>query len=180
MFPIKPSNDKALNAALFVALYFKKADFHKIFKILYFADQKHLANYGRTITGDKYIAMQKGPVPSRVYDIFKIIKGEYIFENKNNLSKFFKIENGYIVKPLAKPDLDLFSESDIECLNESIKENEGLDFGELKDKSHDLAWDQADKNDLISIFDIAKAGGASEEIIKYIKTLIDNRQTLPA
>lgn len=180
MFRIKPDNDKALNAALYVASHFEKVGFHKIFKILYFADQKHIANYGRTITEDKYIAMQKGPVPSRVYDIFKIIKGESILEDKYNFSKYLKIENGYIVKPRIKPDLDLFSDSDIECLNDSIKENGELKFGELKDKSHDSAWNQADKNDRISIFDIAKAGGASEEMIKYIKTLIDNRQILPA
>jgi len=32
-------------------------DFHKVFKILYFADQKHLVRYGFAITDDRYIAM---------------------------------------------------------------------------------------------------------------------------
>jgi len=54
-------------------------DFHKVFKILYFADQKHLARYGRPVTGDSYVAMKNGPVPSNIYDIFKAIKSDSIF-----------------------------------------------------------------------------------------------------
>ena len=34
---------------------------HKICKILYFADREHLSKYGRSITGDVYIAMTYGP-----------------------------------------------------------------------------------------------------------------------
>lgn len=50
-----------------------KAQFHELFKILYFADQEHIKIYGRPITGDKYIAMKYGPVPSFLYDILKDI-----------------------------------------------------------------------------------------------------------
>jgi len=40
----------------------QRKDFHKIFKIIYFADRQHLADWGRPITGDTYIAMEAGPV----------------------------------------------------------------------------------------------------------------------
>ena len=51
MFDIDKS--KAINSILFVLneLGDKKSDAHKVFKILYFADQKHLVTYGRPITG---------------------------------------------------------------------------------------------------------------------------------
>ena len=50
---------KMLNSILFVLDGLGgKCDFHKIFKILYFADQKHLTYYGVPITGDFYIAMK--------------------------------------------------------------------------------------------------------------------------
>ncbi len=67
MFDIDKS--KAINSMLFVLnqLGAEKSDAHKVFKILYFADQKHLVNYGRPITGDTYVKMQYGPVSCVVY-----------------------------------------------------------------------------------------------------------------
>ena len=49
MFDIDKS--KAINSMLFVLnqLGAEKSDAHKVFKILYFADQKHLVTYGRPI-----------------------------------------------------------------------------------------------------------------------------------
>ena len=40
-------------------------------KVLFFADRDHLRAYRRPVTGDSYIAMDAGPVPSRVYDMVK-------------------------------------------------------------------------------------------------------------
>ena len=60
---------KTVNAVLYIVERLKRKDFHKIFKLLYFSDREHLNVYGRTITGDTYIAMADGPVPSNVYDI---------------------------------------------------------------------------------------------------------------
>ncbi len=48
--------DKVLNVILYIAQHLKRKDFHKIFKILYFADREYLARYGMPITGDCYIA----------------------------------------------------------------------------------------------------------------------------
>ena len=67
---------KTLNALLYVANRIQRKDFHKIFKVIYFADRQHLADWGRPITGDTYIAMDAGPVPSRLYDMLKIVRGD--------------------------------------------------------------------------------------------------------
>ena len=61
--------EKAVNSLLFVVSQLEKADTHKTYKILYFADQKHLLRYGRPISGDTYVKMKFGPVPSFVKNI---------------------------------------------------------------------------------------------------------------
>jgi uncharacterized phage-associated protein len=156
-----------------------KCNFHKLFKILYFAEQKHLSRYGRTIFNDTYIAMKNGPVPSSVYDILKITKGDSIYYNQDIaafFSTYFSVED-YNIK-LNKKDLDIeiFSESEVECITESIEENKFLGFNTLTSKSHDLAWENVGLNQRISVLDIAKAGGANDELLKYIVLNIENEQ----
>lgn len=65
-----PFNErKALAAVLFILKEMGgKVDKHKLAKILYYADEKHLCRYARPVIGDRYIAMPYGPVPSSVYD----------------------------------------------------------------------------------------------------------------
>ena len=69
----------AIEAILYIANRVERKDIHKICKILYYADQRHLSKYGRSITGDTYIAMAYGPVPSNVEDIFKAVRGDSFF-----------------------------------------------------------------------------------------------------
>lgn len=79
--------DKAINSIIYIIQKLgSKMDMHKLYKILYFADQKHLSDYGRSITGDVYIAMQYGPVPSSVDDILKALRGDSFFLNHTKLS----------------------------------------------------------------------------------------------
>lgn len=151
-------------------------DFHKVFKILYFADQKHIAKYGRPVTGDGYIAMKNGPVPTNMYDILKAIKSDSLFnESAKEYKQYFDVKF-YFVSGKTRPDLDFLSETDIDCLLESISENKDLDFLKLTDKSHDFAYDGALRDDVISVTDIARAGGADETMIDYIELNIQNQR----
>lgn len=153
------------------------SDIHKIFKILYFADQKHLSEYGRPIIGDKYIAMKHGPVPSTVYDLMKVLRGKSFFTLPSNMildEQFRIIDNHIIQLKNGEFDLDVFSESEIECLSEAINENENLDFVALTEKSHDLAWENTERDDEMSVYEIAKASGANSELLKYIALQIEN------
>lgn len=152
-------------------------NFHKLFKILYFAEQKHLAKYGSPIFADTYIAMKDGPVPSTIYDIMKIIKGEsrfFIPELQETFSHFFSVWDYKVTLVDETLDLDIFSESELECIIASIEDNKQLSFKTLADKSHDLAWNNSGRNQKISILDIAKAGGANDELLKYITLNIEN------
>ena len=60
-----------------VTLYILKkcgaTDYIHLFKILYFAEREHYADYGKRITKDTFIAMEHGPVPSFLYNALKLV-----------------------------------------------------------------------------------------------------------
>jgi len=70
--------------------------------------------------------------------------------------------------------LSRLSKSEIEAFMQSIEENKHLSFIQLTKKSHDTAWYHSDDNDEIRIVEIVKAGGASEELLKYISVNTEN------
>jgi uncharacterized phage-associated protein len=145
-------------------------DFHKLFKILYFADQKHLAKYGSLITDDNYIAMNNGPVPSIAYDILKALRGEGLLEEyRARFQRYFTLLSKYEVKSSQSPNMDELSETARECIDESIKENDRLGFPELTTKSHDAAWERTSADCEMDVMEIAKAAGANEGMLEYIK-----------
>jgi len=155
--------EKAINALLFISQNICDdngyADKYATLKILYFAEKKHLANYGRLITDDKFAALKFGPVPSSSYDIL-----DY------NVDNFAQI-NRSMVKPIGQLNLKKLSKSDVNCLTEAIQENKGLGFTALKRKSHDEAYHKAFDNSFqwMSLEDIATQEGVDENILGYIK-----------
>jgi len=164
--------DVALQAIMYILCKLGgKTDMHKLSKILYFADQQHLSLYGRSITGDCYIAMQYGPVPSKVDDMLKAVRGDSFFSGTplaDKLATYFRFLNNYIIESLQDPDLDYLSESDIECLDASIEKCKDLSFCQLTDLSHNIAWSNAPKNGLMSVQDILREVGDEEGYVNYI------------
>jgi uncharacterized phage-associated protein len=173
------NQDKTVHAILFILDKLGgKSDFHKIFKILYFADQKQLVEFGMPITGDWYVAMQNGPVPSKTYDILKLLRGDesVLGSFKLDCSDCFEVENNKELIAKKKFDISELAESNIEFLLESIEENKDLTFDELTEKSHGKAWEKADNNEM-SFIDIAIDCQAHEEILKYINLNLENQST---
>lgn len=175
--------EKALNAVLYVAeqlrLAGKEAGFHQVFKILYFAEQKHIAQYGSFILGDSYVAMPKGPVPSKTYDILKALRQDLPYEvDIETITQYVRVEDEHYIQPVGEVDESIFSDTELASLMLSVQENKDLSFGKLTEKSHDAAWEKAaqtSKNDIMSFVEIARAGGANEEMIKFIEEDIENK-----
>lgn len=163
---------KAINVVLYVGGKLDKRDFHKIFKVIYFADKEHLSQWGRTISGDSYIAMNAGPVPTRIYDMFKIVRGDSLYSSDKSLvdfySKFFDVVGNYYLVPKKNADLSQLSQSDIECLDKSIIENKDLSFGQICEKSHDIAWVNTPRDSMMDFADIMREDGNSEEFISFV------------
>jgi len=167
--------------ALYIINKFGAVDILKIFKILYFAEKEHFAKYGRRIVADTYIAMENGPVPSALYDAIKIAQGRNKLSNNpqigvisNSLSFGGPESLDYVVVAKELPDMDELSKSDILCLDNSFDENRALDFKELSEKSHDIAWTTAwntSINSAINPILIAQAAGANDAMMDYIKKM---------
>ncbi len=165
-----------------VTLYILKkcgaTDFIHLFKILYFAEKEHYANYGKHITKDTFIAMDHGPVPSFLYDALKL-------SSKKNTAGINDLrwtianavtpgsaELDYYFIAAEEPDMDELSEAEIASLDKSIAENKDMSPWDLSEKSHDEAWHSSwnqSHNSPISPYEIAKAGGASDGFVEYLK-----------
>jgi uncharacterized phage-associated protein len=160
--------EKALNALLYVANRVQRKDFHKIFKIIYFADRQHLADWGRPITGDTYIAMEAGPVPSRLYDMLKIVRGDSYLPDTEGLGKYFQVENWIYMRPLQDADLNKLSANEQEAMSEAIEKYAGLSYDEIKEKSHDVAWRSTARDFSISWDNIAREAGLDSEELECV------------
>lgn len=159
---------KTLNALLFVANRVQRKDFHKIFKVIYFADRQHLADWGRPITGDTYIAMDAGPVPSQLYDMLKIVRGDSYLPDTEGLGRYFQVENWMYVRPLVDADLNSLSANEQEALSDSIEKYASLSYGEIKEKSHDVAWRSTARDFSISWDSIAREAGLDADELECV------------
>lgn len=184
MLQFKFDKEKCTSVLSYITQNVKTADFLRVFKVLYFAEQKHLVRFGRPIVGDNYIAMKHGPVPSNIYNELRQIKGgtgkfmDILLKNSISFSDYFEVSKVQDVDNiLAKnnPELDIISESELMCINESLNENKDLSFNELSNKSHDSAWEKANLNDEMDILDIAQSGGASPDMLNYISIMAENQ-----
>lgn len=162
--------ETAIQAVLYVANRLTRKDFHKIFKILYFADRNHLSNYGRTITGDTYIAMEDGPVPSKIYDMFKIVRGDglYAAEKAQEFTPYFGVKDGSLLVPKQEANLYYLSESDIKMLDGALEKYGNLSWSEVRELSHDYAWNNTVRNQVIDLQDIMRESGDEEEFIDFV------------
>lgn len=170
--------DRAINSLLYsLKSLGGTSDMHKLCKILYFADQRHLSEYGRSITGDTYIAMQFGPVPSCVDDILKALRGDSFFSSVPEIEQLkhcIVFDNKFIVRALAEPDMDELSGTDVQCLDYAIDLCKDKSFAELTKFSHGLAWNNTQRDRAISVKDILREAGDEESYVEYIA---DNLKT---
>jgi uncharacterized phage-associated protein len=158
--PFRFKSKKSIEAILYIAQNLKRANLIHISKIMYFADKAHLEKYGRFICGDSYLAMKYGPVPRETCKILN---------NNHGKNQAFIIKNKFWVKPLRAASTDYFSESDLECLDNSIKQYGHLSSHQLTNLSHDLAWQGAHGNNLIDIEKIVATLANADSLVEYLR-----------
>jgi uncharacterized phage-associated protein len=139
---------KAVETLVYIADAWPRITPFFLSKVLFVADRDHLRDFGRPITGDAYIAMDHGPVPSRIYDI---INGNLdFFGDPSAISKALTIDQKgkyHEVTAQRKPNIDLFSETDIAALDGAIRLCKGKSFAELSSLTHqEPAWLHAQRN----------------------------------
>ncbi len=163
----RPDLEKAVEVLLYVT--HKAPQMYNALKVIYFADKSHLQRYGRLIYGDSYVAMNYGPVPSAAYDLVKKARGAAWSQVAISVSEVLSVADGYLITPRREPNFDLLSESDIECLDEAIECYGDMQFGELRNISHDdPAFQSADRNAFMSLRSIA-ASLSDNEFLDYVE-----------
>ena len=165
--------EKALEAIVYVS--HKTNDLFHIVKTLYYADKMHLENYGRLITGDYYVAMEDGPVPSGAYDLIKYVRGDnYTYEDKiinAHPERAIRAE-GNVVTPCRGPNPDYLSESDIECLDKAIEVYAGMDGVKLWKIVHEEeSYKRTERNKPISLRNIISLDLSNgKDILEYLES----------
>ena len=134
----------------------------KLVKLLYLADREALNRWGFSITTDRYVAMEHGPVVSNTYSLMTSEEGEHAFWSQ------------YITPPLGNYEIALKSEAvpdgQLSRAEQKLLTEIYGTFGtwnrwRVRDYTHSLAeWRDPGKTSIpISIREILEAQGASEE-----------------
>jgi uncharacterized phage-associated protein len=161
-------NDQVIKEVLlYILSKTGRVDYYHLMKILYLAERQHLAKWGEKITTDDYYALPHGPVPTRIYDSLKSVK-----EGRGGfLADVVSVDDNLPnVSPLREPNMDYLSKSEIEALDNAIAKNIVKSFQELEQMTHDEYYFKALENGRkMSVEDIARSGGATEEMIEFIR-----------
>lgn len=162
---------------LYIIQNSKRHDVYSIVKTAYYAQQFHFAQWALPIFKDKIAALKFGPVPSTIYDILKISRGDASvqrFHKANNLhiaSKAIGFEDeSFFAKEM--PDMDFLSVSEIECINAATSKVASLGFEEIANDTHGEEWARVWNDSSLHYMDdlkIAQEGGADDATICYLK-----------
>lgn len=169
--------NKIKAVVLYILQHFKDGvDYIKLFKIMYFAQREYLANYGLTIVKDTFKARQLGPVPSLTYKIVKMAENEEKTTDLDDFISSIHVDENQKVYTDKAPDMDYLAEAEKEEIDKTIAKYKDLDSLKLSELSHDSAYDAVCKRmkddpqqDVLTLIDIARAGGASDAMIDYIR-----------
>ena len=146
-----------------------------IAKMIYFADRKHLFEYGKPITGDSFYAMQHGPVPSKAYDLLKVAAGEENpFLDSAIQQKAIEIlgsdNEGKTLFSKRDPNMDFLSPSAVECLEWAFDHVDGKSFEAISKETHaHSGYKNLDPNDMMSFWDIIKDAENHSELEEYLQ-----------
>lgn len=136
-------------------------------KILWFADCEAYRSTGMSITGERYIKRQFGPVPSKILEAIRDLENESKIAVKDTphynktMRQFFSTQD---VVPTSLSDKDI---SVLHSYTEVICEN--YTAVEISNISHDQVWDAAAIGEEIPLYAIFAAvpGEISPEVIAW-------------
>ena len=112
-----------------------KMSYMKLIKLLYLADREALAQWGRSITTDTYVSMDKGPVLSHILD--RINEGPSP-EDPSFWAQHITPSGDYEVTLTIDPNGELLSEAEDELLDKIFKDHGRLSRREIVDLVHKL------------------------------------------
>lgn len=182
----KEQINKIEAVVLYILQHFKDGiDYIKLFKIMYFAQREYLATYGLTIAEDTFKARQLGPVPSLTYKVVKMVENGEDSEDLKHFTSSIYVNDDKKIYANESPDMDYIAEMEKEELDKIIIKYKDVDSKELSKLSHDSAYTEVcermkddPQKDVLTLIDIARAGGASDAMIEYIREVQIIKETI--
>ena len=180
--------EKFVAALTFFASKTRGVDKLKAAKLFYYADKYHLLRYGKPILGDIYYHLDYGPVPSKALDIMNEAIDPYRLpgmpqSNLDLLKHYLKVDAEKAhptFEAKTTPDLDVFSESEVEALQETLKQYGRYSGRQLIDLTHrEAPWLKTDRNEEIDyrlFFEGAK--DANPEAAEYLESLREHMELM--
>ncbi len=171
MLKAKFDQRKALHAMIFVVTHLPKpANVYNVLKCLYYADRKHLQEYGRQIYGETFYALEHGPVPSAAYEIIKYANGRAKWDLQFHEAFELLDVNDIHVSARGPVDTELLSRSDMACLLDAARKYGTMSFSKLKNLSHKgKAFENADANGEMKLADLVDELRDADAVASHIK-----------
>lgn len=145
----------------------------KLIKLLYLLDREALLRWGRPVTTDRYVAMDKGPVVGQIYDL---ITEEPAPNERSIWREFISQPNNYEVSLRKTMDSDELSRAEEELIKEIFETYGGKSRWELVEFCHTLPeWVNPEGSALpIEYQDILRAAGKTGTEIAEIEREIEH------
>jgi uncharacterized phage-associated protein len=146
----KINEKKYNNIILFFANKIKNGTLGKLkmMKLLYFLDFDFFEKYGNSVTGDKYLRWENGPVPQTAEKIIKQMNGVDIKISKRKVGIGYNDQQH--IEDLKTFDLKLFSKEELIMMEEIADKWEKFSGSEMKNASHGEApWIATKPNEII-------------------------------
>lgn len=144
--------EKLLNAIIFFCNNTQKCYKLKLMKLLYYLDFWHFKETGRSVTGLKYNAWEKGPVPVKVYHEITPEKNpddlkEYLFVEEEILNEITGSKK-FVIKPKKEFNPKIFSKREIMILKKVAEIFKDAPGDLMKDATHlkNAPWDKTIKD----------------------------------
>lgn len=171
--------DKIKAVVLYILQHFKDGvDYVKLFKIMYFAQREYLATYGLTIVEDTFKARQLGPVPALTYKVLKTVENGEDSADLHDFVASVTVDENQTVRAKAEPDMDYIADMERQELDKTIAQYKDMSSKQLSELSHDGAYkavcdrmNDDPQKDVLTLIDIARAGGASKDMVEYIRQM---------
>ena len=156
----------------------ERCDVYSIVKTAFYAQQMQFASSGMPLYKDDICALPFGPVPSDIYHVLKIARGdqsEVEFHKNDGLIDVAAAIGFDAEQYFAKedPDMDYLSASDIEAIDSAIKKVEAMSFDDIIKDTHSEEWNRVFNSKrgkkVMDNINIAKEGNASPAMLEYLK-----------
>lgn len=142
-------------------------------KALWYSDVTAYKHYGESITGERYVKRQFGPVPQHILRTLDELKrnGSISIERKSDLSGVDQFRS------LAAPDASILSNQDKAIVSMVLDGVLGHTANEISEMSHDVVWEAAAEGEEMPLYATLAStpGEITADTVRWADELMSGR-----